>query len=88
MEVIGRPAWQAEPGEEAEEALNETQRAALAKAGITEKEKEKKAAKSAAGKKKSAVETVEKQSPRDLFDYVLSQGRKTSTSSATKGWAR
>ena len=77
VEVVGRSAAQAEGSEESEEgeeALTETQRAALAKAGIAEKDK--KPAKGAGGKKKSAVETVEKQSPRELFDYVLSHGKK------------
>ncbi len=72
VETIGRSA--AGAAEEAGEELSETEREALAKAGITEKEK--KSTKSAAGKKKSAVETVEKQSARELFDYVLSQGKK------------
>ncbi|HZR29257.1 MAG TPA: DNA topoisomerase (ATP-hydrolyzing) subunit B [Terriglobales bacterium] len=71
VETIGRSA--AATQEDEGEELSETEREALAKAGITEKEK--KAAKSAV-KKKSAVETVEKQSGRDLFDYVLSQGKK------------
>ena len=72
VETIGRSA--AGAAEEAGEELSETEREALAQAGITEKEK--KSAKTAAGKKKSAVETVEKQSARELFDYVLSQGKK------------
>ncbi len=71
VETIGRSAASAQD-EEGEE-LSETEREALAKAGITEKDK--KAAKPA-GKKKSAVETVEKQSGRELFEYVLSQGKK------------
>jgi DNA gyrase subunit B len=71
VETIGRSATAAT--EDEGEELSETEREALAKAGITEKEK--KAAKPS-GKKKSAVETVEKQSGRELFDYVLSQGKK------------
>jgi DNA gyrase subunit B len=71
VETIGRSAASAQ--EEEGEELSETEREALAKAGITEKEK--KAAKPS-GKKKSAVETVEKQSGRELFEYVLSQGKK------------
>jgi DNA gyrase subunit B len=71
VETIGRAAAAAQ--EEEGEEPSETEREALAKAGITEKEK--KAAKPA-GKKKSALETVEKQSGRELFDYVLSQGKK------------
>jgi DNA gyrase subunit B len=71
VETIGRSVA---TGEEADEELSDTEREALAKAGITEKEK--KSAKPVAGKKKAATEKVEKQSPRELFDYVLSQGKK------------
>jgi len=69
VETIGRSAASAQ--EEEGEELSETEREALAKAGITEKKTAK-----PSGKKKSAVETVEKQSGRELFDYVLSQGKK------------
>ena len=82
VETIGRSAATAQEGE-ADEELSETEREALAKAGVTEKEK--KAAKPAAGKKKSPVETVEKQSARELFDYVLNQGKKDFTVQRYKG---
>ncbi len=33
-------------------------------------------------------ETVEKKTVRELFDFVLNEGRKEYTSSATKVWAK
>jgi len=39
-------------------------------------------------KRKTEAATVEKSSPRELFDYVLNEGRKDYTIQRYKVWAR
>ena len=51
------------------------------------KKAQKKAAK-AAPRKKAEPEVVEKNTPRDLFDYVLAKGARNTPCSATKAWAK
>jgi len=65
-----------EPGTNGKEELSDAERAELEKAA-------QKAPKAA--KKKSEAETVEKQTVRDLFDYVLNEGRKDYTIQRYKG---
>src|SRR5579864_6235706 len=46
----------------------------------------KKTSKTPVRRTKMEAESVEKQTPRDLFDFVLAEGKKDTASSATKGW--
>src|SRR5260370_15535530 len=82
VETIGRSPATAQEGE-ADEELSETEREALAKTGVTEKEK--KPAKPAAGKKKTPGKKVEEQCGRGVFEYRLNQGKKDFQGKVSKG---